>query len=408
MPLRLSSRAIWPLLLAACYVVDGDVEVSPYQGEPPYPNRRPVLDLPRGELGFVTSSNSDTIEILDLRADASPSSGPLYRLPVGRNPVDIDGPHHLAVDRDQGVLYTILSYPEPASTTSGLHQEHGSSRRLGYLERLSLRDFSPTASVRLDEAPGDIVMSEDKKRIVVTHFDLVRAKEPDGERRSNLVVATAEGLAKDPPTDPIRRRVCRAAHGLALSRPAGDTAYVACYADDALAVVDLTQPRAAPRLIPLGVAVNESNTPLVGPYSVTLSPSGKWLAVGLLEGKAVMLFDAATLERVGTLDVGAASYFVAFTPDEKRMWIPTQTPDTIQIWDLDSRQRVASRAFTKTECERPHEVGLYRDNSALYTVCEGTHQDPSSVLSLDPTTLGTVKQWGVGAYPDRLFVTRAP
>jgi YVTN family beta-propeller protein len=358
--------------------------------------------LPSGDVGFVSNSRSDDISVVDLQKNVV-----IAQPPVGRNPVDIDSPHHLAVDVQRRAVYTVLAYPAVAA--SGPHAAHGSSQRLGYLQKLSLTDLSFQGEVRVDENPGDIVLSEDGRRIVVSHFDLVRARLFDSEPRANLLVADPEKLLPTGSPDPVRIRVCRAPHGVALSRPDGKTAYVACFADDAIAVVDTSNANATPTLVPLGAELTKGDTPRFGPYSVVLSPSGKWLAVGNTESKDVLLFDTATMKPKGpAIPTGGAAFFPTWAQDEKKLYVPTQNPDGIRVVDVDTAAVTAFRGYTKEECEKPHELGFLSDFRALYTVCEGDQQTPSVVRTLDPASLDPLARIPVGVYPDRMVVVKVP
>ena len=78
--------------------------------------------------------------------------------------------------------------------------------------------------VRVDANPGDIVLSEDGKRLVVSHFDLQRAIENPGDlaaARSTLAVIDPDTMALSGSPAPTRIPLCIAAHGVVLSRPDG-------------------------------------------------------------------------------------------------------------------------------------------------------------------------------------------
>ena len=90
-----------------------------YAGDPPFPDLRPQLALPRGDFGLVSNNGSDTVTLLDLEQWQVVGSAP-----VGRDPVAIDGPHHIAVDRRAKRAFTALAYPVPAASP-GPHAAHG-------------------------------------------------------------------------------------------------------------------------------------------------------------------------------------------------------------------------------------------------------------------------------------------
>src|SRR5690242_8868052 len=80
--------------LTSCSAPDPIIEThyGAYEGEA-YPDRRPKIEVPEGGMGVVTDSRSDTISLISL------ATGERFGvLPVGRDPVTIDGPHHAAID----------------------------------------------------------------------------------------------------------------------------------------------------------------------------------------------------------------------------------------------------------------------------------------------------------------------
>lgn len=379
---------------------------DPYAGEPVYPNRRPTFELPAGDVGLVSNNGSDTLSVLDLV-----NGKVLGSAPVGRNPVDIDGPHHVAWDRAAGFAYVALAYPVP-SIVPGPHAAHGSSQRDGFVQKLSLDDLRILGEVRVDRNPGDIVLSDDGKRIAVSHFDLAKALAPDTaleDRRATLAVIDPTKVLPVGSPDATRITTCVAPHGVALSRPDGARAYVACYGEDSIAVVDLTKPSAPVTLVPVGTSPSNVGQPKYGPYAAVMSPTGNVLAVSNTESKDVRFFDtgSASMKSLVITTMGAP-YFAAWSSDEQHLFIPTQGPDMILMADAVTGNVIASRTFDGQTCKLPHEAVLGSDGSTLYVVCEGDHTAPSNVLVLDPLTLSTKATLPVGVYPDRLAIVGAP
>jgi len=371
---------------------------EPYDGAPVYPNRRAALPLATGERVIVTNNGSDTLSVLDL-----PAGSVLATVPIGRDPVSIDGPHHLAVG-PQGDIYVALNYPPPL-LSPGPHSAHSSSARSGYILALAPDDLRPLGEARVDENPGDVVVSDDGTRLVVTHFDVRKAANfnlPPEVRRATLAVLDPRQQLADAP-EPVRIPVCLAPHAVALSHPDGATAYVACYGDDTLAVVDLASADHTVMRVPLGTEPTLAGAPLYGPYSAVLSPSGMRVVIGSTEGKDVRFFDTETRTMTGpVVATEGAPYFAAWTPDGAQLVVPTQTPDAVLVVDVATGRLVRERRFKPGTCLRPHEVSWNRDHTALYLVCEGDHVAPGDVLVLDPDTLATRVTVRVGVYPDRL------
>src|SRR4051812_38341383 len=90
-----------------------------------YPNRRPSFEPDGRVLGYVANRQSDTVSVLDLDAVTE-----LGAVPVGRDPVDVDGPRHVLVDGEAGALYLVLSYPVVADSPHALANSGG--ERAGY------------------------------------------------------------------------------------------------------------------------------------------------------------------------------------------------------------------------------------------------------------------------------------
>lgn len=384
--------AVIPPVYGGC----GEKVYQPYEGEA-YPNRRPPLAIPDGGVGLVTDSRSDTISIVDL------DSGELRaQYPVGRDPVTIDGPHHVAADPEGRAVYVALSYPVIAGTT-GPHASHGSSLQPGYVQKLSLEDMRVLGQVRIDSNPGEIILSEDRNILVTSHFDLQRAL----DNTSDLEAARATIAVIDPsqvlPTgspEPTFIQVCVAPHGMALSMPDGAKVYVACYGEDVLSVVDLKNPTAEIKRVPVGPEPSVFN-PTYGPYAAVMSPDGTTIAVSLTASNEVVFFDVASEsfreERIKTPGV---PYFSAWTDDGSQLYVPTQNPDALAVYNLaEGNEEQMFRAFEEGACEAPH-VAVLHDDQGVFVACEGDQVDSGNVLMLDPITLETLEVAEVGVYPD--------
>lgn len=372
-------------------------EYSAYQGEA-FPNQRQPLVIPPSGALFVTNSYSDTISVLDA------VSGDLVgTYPVGRDPVSLDGPHHVVVSEASKAVYIGLSYPTE-NTGMGPHAAHGSSIKAGFAQKLSLSDMSVLGQVRVDNNPGEIVISSDGKRVFTSHFDLVRAlKNPtdiDAARATIAVIDSSTMALVDSPA-PKRITTCVAPHGMALSEPDGAIAYVACYGEDSLAVVDVAA--GTVKRVPVASNVTGFGNPAYGPYSLAPSPDGSTIAIGDTVSKDIRFFDTNTSQMLSsqTLTVFSAPYFPAWSKDGTKLIIPLQSPDAIVIMDVATKKEVEYRAFTTDECKLPHVVIGLPDGTYALT-CEGDHIGNGKVLWLDPTTLETIRSRDVEVYPDAL------
>jgi len=389
------------ILSAACSSPEPDVVYTydPYAGDA-YPNRRPKIEIPPGGIGVVSDSLSDSLSVVDLATGER-----LGSYPAGREPVTIDGPHHIVADPARGTVFIGLSYPVDAASL-GPHASHGGSLVPGYVQKLALDDMRILGQVRVDPNPGDIVLSQDGSRLVVSHFDLQRAVANPGNidaARSTLAVIDPEAILPAGSASPRRLPVCIAPHGIALSKPDGARAFVACYGEDALAVVDLTDPKAEIKRIPVGGDASPYS-PVYGPYTAVIAADGGTIAVSNTVSKDVRFFDveAETFDPARTIKTLGAPFFAGFSADGSRLFIPTQQPDALVVIDLtQGNTEILSRPFAAGECEKPHLAEVH-DEATLFVVCEGDWKNPGQVLKLDAGSLETIASAEVGVYPDGL------
>jgi len=354
--------------------------------------------LPDGDFGLTSNNGSDSVTLLDLNRFESLDSGP-----VGIDPVALDGPHHIAVSRSLNAAFVALSYPAPA-LAPGPHAAHGSSQRAGVVEELALENLAPQVSHRVETNPGDIVLSQDSTRLVVSHFDLLRASRETELEKQRADLAVLDPLAIDAPPHYIR--TCIAPHGVALSRPSGELAFVACYGEDAIGVVNLNEPSGQVELIRIG-AGGDPGRPLYGPYAAILSNDGQSVAVSNTESSDVRIFDVGSraFNKVIIVTPGKP-FFSAWDDEDESLYVPTQNPDALLIVDPSTARIKRTRVFAKEECQAPHEAVFGSDPHTLFVVCEGDHQAPSVVLALDAESLETKASLPVGVYPDRLVISR--
>ncbi len=402
-PCWLVLLALAPLGAAACQQPAPIVErrYVPYEGEA-YPDRRSEVVIPPGGIGIVSDLQSDTLSVIDLASGERTAS-----YPVGRDPIGLDGPYHVAADPKAGAVYVALSYPLTLGT--GPHAAHLSGTQFGYVQKLALDNLRILGQVRVGPAAGDLVISGDGKRLVLSHFDLLRAAEnPDDldAARASLSIIDPGLIEPVYSDDPERIRVCVAPQGVALSRPDGARAFVACYGEDALAVANLDDPSLPVERVPVGDAPSGfPAAPSYGPFAASLSPDGAVVAVTNTVSRDVRFFDVASgsFGLHPTLKVPGIPFFPAWSADGARLYVPTQQPDALVVVDVkNGSAELAQRLFTKAECELPHVVEV-ASAARVFVVCEGDHQARGRVLALDATTLETLSTAEVGVFPSALI-----
>lgn len=372
---------------------DGAGEVEPLALAPV------TLATPPARAAFVTNNGSDTLSVIDRDGDR-----------VGTVPLDVDkdaheAPHHLAIDASSSSVFVALAFPPEPSRTKKKdpHASHGNAADLGKLIRLDLAHGLEGKAARVvDENPGDVVLTADKKRVLVTHFDMKRAMDVAARGGGSPATMFASLLVLDAATlkQVGKRPICVAPHGVATTRD-GTTAFVACYGSDELAIVDLAAPGLPTARQPLGASPGVPGVPRYGPYSATLTPDESKVVLADLEGQDLRVFDRKEKRFDATPIPLAAKAFMPAFLDDHTLLVPLQAPDGLARVDL-AEGRVKDRvAFPKDHCTQPHVVRVAKDGR-IYLVCEGDHQGPGSVLEIDRASLAEKRRWTVGVYPDGL------
>ncbi len=342
----------------------------------------------------MTNNGSDSLSVLDRDGDR------VQTISVDVDPKAHEAPHHLAIDAASGAVYVALAFPAPPTASKDPHKAHGNGDDPGKLAWLDLSTLAVIATRDVDENPGDIVLTHDRTRLLVTHYDMKRAMDVAmAGGNAGAMAATLQVWDAKTKTKLAERAVCVAPHGVAVT--ADDrTAMVACYGSDELAVVDLSSPGLPTARYPLGAQQGLPGVPHFGPYSATLSPDGARVVVASLEGADVRVFDRAKKaflpER--TMTLGARVMMPDFL-DGATLVAPLQGPDGVARLDVETGAVVARVPFGDTVCQNPHAARRAKDGR-VYVVCEGDHKAPGAVVEIDPKSLAVKRRWVVGVYPD--------
>ena len=354
-----------------------------------------AITIPAARAAYVTNNGSDTISVLDRDGDQ------VVHVPIDLEPDEHEAPHHLTIDAASKAMFVALAFPPEPKKKKDPHGAHGGSADPGRVARLQLDDLSVTKEVDVDENPGDVVLTHDHARVLVTHFDMKRAMDVAAKGGASPSTMFARLVVLDAKTMRSlgERPVCTAPHGVVTTKD-DKTAFVACYGSDEIAIVDLGAEGFPTSRIPLGASQGVPGVPRYGPYSTTLSPDESFVVVADLEGQDVRVFDRAKKQFVTekTVPLAAKAFMPAFL-DAKTILVPTQAPDGLVRVDLEQAKVVGRGALTKAECALPHVVKVARDGR-VFLVCEGDHTAPGSVVELDRETLAVKKRWQVGVYPD--------
>jgi hypothetical protein len=386
----------YPITVAALALVAGactseSATPEPYRGEPPFPNLRTEFASEGRTLGYVANRMSDSVSVIDLDGMSLLGSAPL-----GRDPVDVDGPRHVVIDPKRGIGYVTLSYP--LSIVSAHASRNDASGRNGFVQAFSLSDLGPIGELRVDPGAADLAISDDGSTLLVSHFDLARSVlMPDLEsRRATLaLIDSAPAMAADDAT--LRSvTVCVSPSSIVYESERA-RAFVVCTGEDTLAVVD-TDKAEVLSYVPAGE--RDTNKP----YALVRSPFGERLALSNQIARSVVLFDVEDApSSLGSLYLTEGiPYFVGWLSSE-RFVVPMQSPSGAALVDARDMAILNQVGFTPEVCENPSEARGFGEGR-LMLVCEGSHFAPGAVVELDPETLDVLARVEVGIYPDRLAV----
>jgi YVTN family beta-propeller protein len=135
-----------------------------------------------------------------------------------------------------------------------------------------------------------------------------------------------------------------------VAAPDGRRVFVACGAQNAVAIVDVRS-RELEALFPVGSR----------PRGVAVSPRGREVAVSLPDDDAVAVFDADTFERRARVPVGLEPAGLAFSTDGRRLFVANARSGDISVIDVAAARQVACVAGGR----EPYAVAVSPDGASV-------------------------------------------
>ncbi|HEY8925986.1 MAG TPA: hypothetical protein VIU64_16490 [Polyangia bacterium] len=362
---------------------------------PAFPDRRVAFVGADGHaLGYVANQYSDTVSVLDLT-----SMIVLGEVPIGINPIEIDGPRRFALDRARGVGYVVFTYPE---SVVGPHAvAHGARPPFGYVRELSLRDLAPLGELAMDRRAFSLSLAPDGGSLAIVHFDQELAalsSDLDTRRASLVLVASPDQIASG---SAAKRKgpVCVSPVDVVLGRGAR-RAFVACAGEDQLAVVD-TSSLAVLARVPAG------EEPANHPTAVVLDPGGTRVLVTNELTRRVVTFQAddSAAEVGATDELPGVPGPVAFLPSGEWL-VPLRAPDGAVRLDPASGAILGYTSYTEDQCPSPS-AATVSAAAGVFLVCAGAEEGPGALVRLDPGTLEVQARAPLGRSPDALAILEA-
>ncbi len=354
---------------------------------------------------LVTNNLDDTVSVLSLdRLLAGGAGAELSRFVVGSVPLEREGPHHCAVSPDGRFGYVGISNFVPGAG-SGPHGVHGSGTSQGHALLVDLDTERTIVDVRVDRNPGDVRLTPDGTRLLMTHFDLLKVSEAaavDVDRGptldARLAVLDATTLERIAMID-----LCPAPHGVAVTSDS-KIAVTSCQSDEA-AVVDVDD--ASVVRVSLLDTPGTAAAPVCGPYAVTLSGDQSLAWVSCYNSGELIGVDVGARARSGDVVVLPGHALFGATAADGTLAIAIQDSDGVAfIDDVFALSRFVS--LSPDVCTLPHATRFVDDDTHLLVVCEGNKRDPGSVVVLDVGSGVVLGQVPVGRFPDDLALQVKP
>ncbi|HSS20743.1 MAG TPA: hypothetical protein VLL54_11760 [Pyrinomonadaceae bacterium] len=345
---------------------------------------------------YVLSEAADKISLIKF----GPAGASIdHELTTGDMPVDIDGPHGIAVSSDKQFYYVSLAHGRP----------------FGSVWKYSAKDDRVVGRTTLGFFPATMDLSADGSLLYVVNFNL----------HGDLVPSSVSVVATEPMLEVRRIQTCTMPHGSRLN-PQGTKHYSACMMDDLLVEIDTATLKVArhflltkghemgmngaPSSAPATDSVSgmKSSTPMSSkhmdmgghgmepPKAGDISCSPTW-AQPSIDGSSVFVACNKSDEIVEVdanrwivkrrLPARPGVYNLALTKDGKRLLATNKRDQSVTVIDISSGRELAR---IPTRRKVLHGVVVTPDDRYAFVSVEGVGAEPGTVEIIDLTTLKAV------------------
>lgn len=356
-------------------------------------------------LVYVLSEAADKISLVRF----GPAGARVEReLLTGDMPIDIDGPHGIAVSRDQKSYFVSLAHGRP----------------FGSVWKYSTKDDRVVRRVRLGLFPATMDVNSDGSLLYVVNFNL----------HGDMTPSTVSVVATEPMLEVARIPTCTMPHGSRLNAQ-GTKHYSACMMDDMLVEIDtqtlkvsrhflLTKGREQGNLGAIKM-VNQSKPATGGhqhlgardktgnsktgdhgmeppkPGDNSCSPTwaqpsatGSSIFVACNKSSEVVEVDAAKWTVIRRIPSRAGVYNLAITRDGTRLLATNKRDQSVTIIDLNNGRELARISTRRTVL---HGVVISPDDRYAFISVEGVGAEPGTVEIVDLSTRKVVATVDVAA-----------
>ncbi len=310
-------------------------------------------------------------------------------------PVDIDGPHGIAISPDKQFYYVSLAHGRP----------------FGSVWKYSAKDDRVVGQTTLGLFPATMDISADGSLLFVVNFNL----------HGDMVPSSVSVVATEPMLELVRIQTCAMPHGSRLN-PQGTKHYSACMMDDMLVEIDthtlkvsrhflltkgkelgMNGPPVAPNAKPAEMAGMSGMKHLdMGghgmeppkPGDVSCSPTwaqpsidGSSIFVACNKSSEIVEIDTAKWNVRRRISARPGVYNLTVTKDGARLLSTNKRDQSVSIFDIKSGRELAR---IPTRRKVLHGVVVSPDDRYAFVSVEGIGSEPGTVEVIDLTTLKTV------------------
>jgi DNA-binding beta-propeller fold protein YncE len=337
-------------------------------------------------LVYVLSESADKISLVRF----GPTGVRLdHEIPTGDMPVDIDGPHGIAISPDKQFYYVSLAHGRP----------------FGSVWKYATKDDRVLGQVTLGLFPATMDISADGSLLFVVNFNL----------HGDMVPSSVSVVATEPMVEVARIQTCAMPHGSRLNAQ-GTKHYSACMMDDMLVEIDARNLKVARHfLLTKGKEMGMSGPPIapktkmvstkhmdMGGHGmekpktgdVSCSPTwaqpsvdGSTIFVACNKSSEIVEVDAAKWRVTRRIPARAGVYNLAVTKDGTRLISTNKRDQSVSVIEIKTGRELAR---IPTRRKVLHGVVVSPDDAYAFVSVEGVGAEPGTVEVIDLSTLKIV------------------
>lgn len=363
-----------------------------FGASPAFAQAKPDKDY----LVYVLSEAADKISLVRF----GPNGARVEReLPTGDMPIDIDGPHGIAVARDKQFYYVSLAHGRP----------------FGSVWKYSTKDDRVLGQTTLGFFPATMDLSADGSLLYVVNFNL----------HGDMVPSSVSVVATEPMLEVARIQTCAMPHGSRLN-PQGTKHYSACMMDDMLVEIDTHSLKVSRHfLLTKGREMGMSGAPTAAKKQtagmdvmkhmdmgghgmeppkkgdVSCSPTwaqpsvdGSSIFVACNKSDEIVEVDAVKWQVMRRIPARAGVYNLAVTKDGRRLLSTNKRDQSVSVLDIKTGRELAR---IPTRRKVLHGVVVSPDDRYAFVSIEGIGSEPGTVEVVDLATMKIVASVDVAA-----------